>query len=110
MDDLVLIKKEHFPGPITRKLQFKWAGPYKIIEVLREGGGYIVKCPFTHKEIQRTAGKLKKFHGETELLLCPIEVEDVDTENVDTVNVDNLTPPARERREIRPPRRLIEEY
>ena len=119
LEDLVLVKQEQHQGAVTRKLSNKWKGPYKVVEILREGAAYILKCPFTSKELQRTAQKIKKYHPREEIIVEPFEVEEqinpveeqlvMNEEDHEEEQWENIVP-VRERRERRAPRRYIEEY
>ncbi len=65
------------------KLCVKWNGPYKVVEVLRDGGGYIVKDPFTGQMSQRAAEKVKTFGGSEEYVVEPQDTvfqADIETE------------------------------
>ena len=96
---LVWVKREvHDPG-VCRKLQPKWNGPYRVVEVLRDGGAYLLENLFTAQTLQRTAEKVKPYQGQEEWLVGP------DTSVSDVPEEDEVPPP----RLRRPPRRLIEE-
>ena len=96
---LVWVKREvHDPG-VCRKLQPKWNGPYRVVEVLRDGGAYLLENLFTAQTLQRTAEKVKPYQGQEEWLVVP------DTSVSDVPEEDEVPPP----RLRRPPRRLIEE-
>ncbi len=41
------------------------------MEVLRDGGGYVVKDPFTGQMLQRAAKKVKPFGGSEEYVVEP---------------------------------------
>ena len=75
-------------------------GPYKIVEVIRDGGSYVLENTFDGTRIQRAADKVKQYLGQDRVLL---EQEEV------------LMPPAveleeeRVPRQRRPPRRYVEE-
>ncbi len=56
---------------MCKKLCVKWNGPYKEVEVLRDGGGYIVKDQFTEQMVHRTAEKVKPFGGSEEYVVEP---------------------------------------
>ncbi len=40
VDQLVWVKKDYTTSVGDRKLEVKWVGPYKVKEVLRNGGAY----------------------------------------------------------------------
>ncbi len=98
---LVWVKKDYVTSLGDRKLGLKWVGPYKIKEVLREGGAYKLEDVFEGVVIQRAADKVKPYVGQVNILTQPREVfyqEDSEEED--------------ERRPVRnrvPPRRNIEE-
>ena len=96
---LVWVRRETTLPGTCRKLNPKWDGPYRVISVLREGGGYLLENVHTGQKLQRAAEKVKPCEGQEEWLLSPPEVPCVE-------EADNEPPPPRTRR---PPRRLIEE-
>ena len=83
----------------SRKLNPKWAGPYKTIEVFRDGGAYLLENIFTGQKVQRAAEKIKPYVGKEEWLLAPLEVSCAEE------NRDEPMPPRLRNR----PRRIIEE-
>lgn len=96
---LVWVRNERpLPGT-SQKLNCKWLGPYKVTEVIRDGGSYRLKNVFDQRVIQRAAEKIKPYCGEEQWLLMPQEV--VVPEN----DFSEHLPP----RQRVPPRRLIEE-
>ena len=98
MGALVWVKSEVPVGGTCRKLNLKWVGPYRVIQVLRGGGAYILQHPFNGQTVQRAAEKVKPFRERGEWVFGPQETyEPLPEEEVI---------PARERRA---PRRLIEE-
>ncbi len=84
---------------LCKKLCVKWNGPYKIVEVLRDGGGYIVKEPFTGQMLQRAAEKVKTFGGSEEYVVEP-------QDTVFQADLETEVLPPRVRR--RPPRYVEE--
>ena len=96
---LVWIKRETTESGVCKKLCVKWNGPYQVVEVLRNGGGYVVKDPFTGQMLQRAAEKVKPFCGEEEYV-----VESQDTVFHADLETEVLPPRVRKR-----PRRYIEE-
>ncbi len=96
---LVWVKREVNEPGVCKKLCAKWNGPYKVVEVLRDGGGYKVEDPFTGQMLQRAAEKVKTFGGSDEYVVEPQDTvfqADLETE---------VLPPRIRRR----PRRYIEE-
>ncbi|MPC55650.1 hypothetical protein E2C01_049593 [Portunus trituberculatus] len=77
---LVWVKRETTDSGVCKKLGVKWNELYKVIEVLRNRGGYVVTDPFTEQLLQRAAEKLKPFYGEEQYLLEPLFHADVETE------------------------------
>ncbi len=67
---LVWIKQEVNELGVCKKLCVK-NGPYRVVEVLRDGGGYVVKDPFTGQMLQRAAEKVKPFSGSEEYVVEP---------------------------------------
>ena len=96
---LVWVRKEVLNPGVCRKLQPKWDGPYRVVEVLREGGAYILENLFTGQKVQRTAEKVKPYHGQEEWLVKPDNIV------CDVEEADEPLPP----RLRKPPKRLIEE-
>ncbi len=88
------------PGT-SRKLNVKWLGPFKVIEVVRDGSLYVLENLFTAQRCQRVADKVKPYSGKEEWVLEPREV--IVPENQD-VEPAPLPPLVR-----RPPRRYNEE-
>ncbi len=79
---LVWVRKEVLNPGVSRKLQPKWDGPYKVVEVLRDGGAYLLENLFNGQKVQRTAEKVKPYQGPDEWLLQPDEtVGDVPEED-----------------------------
>ena len=96
---LVWVKRETGIPGTSRKLNVRWGGPYRVVEVIRGGGAYLVEDVFTGQKIQRAAEKIKVYHGDEGWILNPQErvfSEDHEEEPV---------PP----RQRRAPRRLIAE-
>ncbi len=88
------------PGT-SRKLNVKWLGPYRVIEVIRDGDVYLLENVFTHQAVQRAADKIKPYYGGEEWILEPQEVMVPEAEDSEP---EPLHP-----RNRRPPRRYIEE-
>ncbi len=100
-DRLVWVKKEVKDPGVNRKLCKKWLGPYKIIEVLREGSAYVVENTFDGVRIQRAAEKIKPYVGRDRILVQPEKIVD----STGSEDEDQLPP-----RQRRPVRRYIEEF
>lgn len=96
---LVWVKRETTESGVCKKLCVRWDGPYQVVEVLREGGGYVVKDPFSGKMVQRAAEKVKPYHSEEEYV-----VEAQDTVFQPDLETEVLPPRIRNR-----PRRYVEE-
>ncbi len=81
----------------------KWVGPYKVKEVLRNGGAYRLENVFDGVGVQRAADKVKPYTGQGDILVHPRELIFPD----DSDEEEEVEPrPVRERR---PPRRYGEE-
>ncbi len=61
---LVWVQKESTVPGTSRKLNVKWLGPYRVIEVIRDGGVYLLENLFTHQAVQRATDKIKPYHSE----------------------------------------------
>ncbi len=75
----------------------KWVGPYKVKEVLRQGGAYKLEDVFEGVVIQRAADKVKPYVGQDNILTQPREVfyqEDSEEED-EPRPVRNRVPPRR---------------
>ena len=68
---LVWVKRETTDLGVCKKLSVRWNGSYQVVEVLRNGGAYIVKDPFTSQQLQRVAEKINPFHGDEQWLIEP---------------------------------------
>ncbi len=103
VDQLVWVKKDYTTSVGDRKLGVKWVGPYKVKEVLRNGGANRLENVFEGTRVQRAADKVKPYAGQGDTLVQPREFifhDDSDEE-------EEVEPrPVRERR---PPRRSGEE-
>ncbi len=69
VDQLVWVKKNYTTSLGDRKLEVKWVGPYKVKEVLREGGAYRLESVFDGVRIQRAANKVKPYVGLDNILV-----------------------------------------
>ena len=96
---LVWVRKETAIPGTCRKLNVKWDGPYRVVEVKMDGSAYVLENVFTGTQIQRAAGQVKPYYGTEEWILEPLE-----TAFEPDSPVEQLPPRVR-----LPPRRLIEE-
>ena len=100
---LVWVKREApIPGTAT-KLNSKWLGPFKVVEVLQGGSMYIVENPYDGARKQRAAEKIRPYVSETNLIH---EIEEMDEVTTEEPNKSEAELPPRRRQ---PPRRLIEQ-
>ncbi len=118
---LVWVKKDYTISFCDRKLGVKWVGPYKVKEVLRDGGAYRLENVFDGVIIQRAADKVKPYVGRELILVQPREIyfrdDSEEEEEVEPRPVRECWPPRRYIEEVepkpvrerRPPRRYIEE-
>ena len=98
---LVWIKSEQQMLGTARKLNRRWKGPYKVIEVLQDGVAYVVENPFTKVQLRRAAEKVRPYMARYELISGMEEELDQSDDEED----QEILPP----RQRRPPWRLIEE-
>ena len=98
-ESLVWVKRETTDPGVCKKLCVRWDGPYRVVQVLREGGAYIVQNPFTGQKLQRAAEKIKPYYGDEQWLLEP-----QNTTFSPGIETEVLPPRVR-----RPPRRYLEE-
>ncbi len=103
VDQLVWLKKDYTMSVGDRKLGVKWVGPYKVKEVLRDGGAYRLENVFGGTLVQRAADKMKPYIGQQNILVRPRELISRD----DSEEEEEL--PTRPERERRPPVRYGEE-
>ncbi len=103
VDQLFLVKKDYTTSLGDRKLGVKWVGPYKVKEVLQNGGAYRLENVFDGVGIQRAADKAKPYIGQGDILVQPRELSFRD----DSDEEGEVEP--RPVRESRPPRRYGEE-
>ncbi len=103
VDQLVWVKKDYTTSVGDRMLGVKWVGPYKVKEVLRDGGAYRLENVFDGVRIQRAADKVKPYLGQEDVLVQPRELILRD-ESEEEGEVEPR--PVRERR---PPRRYGED-
>ena len=97
------VKREApIPGTAT-KLNSKWLGPFKVVEVLQGGSMYIVENPYDGARKQRAAEKIRPYVSETNLIPEIEEMDEVTTEEPNKSEAE--LPPRRQQ----PPRRLIEQ-
>ncbi len=86
-----------------RNLGVKWVGPYKVKEVLRDGGAYRLENVVEGTRVQRAVDKIKPYIGQEDILVRPRELVFRD----DSKDEEEMPPrPVRERR---PPVRYGEE-
>ena len=97
-NDLVLVRCESTIPGTSRKLNQKWKGPFRVIEVRHGGSTYIVENTFNGQRFQRAAEQLKPFNGVDGWIVEPVE---------EMTEIEE--PPELPPRERRRPRRLIEE-
>ncbi len=103
VDQMVWVKKDYTTSLGDRKSGVKWVGPYKVKEVLRNGGAYRLENVFDGVRIQRAADKVKLYIGQGDILVQPRELMFPD----DSDEEDGVE--ARPVRECRPPRRYGKE-
>ena len=97
--DLVWVKSvTPVPGS-CRKLNLRWNGPYKVVEVIRGGSAYLLEHSRTGQRLQRAADQIKVVHGADEWVVGTFESVK------ETPNEEEPLPP----RVRRAPRRFIEE-
>ncbi len=95
---LVWVRKETpLPGR-CKKLNARWDGVYRVLEVVMDGSVYVVNI-FTGRRVQHAAEQAKPYLGEEEWLMDPLE------ESMEPDSELEPVPP----RTRKPPRRLIEE-
>ena len=103
---LVWVRVEHTMPGTCSKLNPRWKGPYKVVEVRNDGVGYVVENLYTGARIQRAAEKLRPFVSRGNIIPEMVEEPDpVRDEVEDEVDLTVSLPP----RVRRPPPRLIEE-
>ncbi len=103
VDQLVWVKEDYTTSVGDGKLGVKVVGPYKVKEVLGNGGAYRLENVFEGTRVQRAADKVKPYTGQEDILVQPRELDFRD----DTEEEEEVEPrPVRERR---PPRRYGEE-
>ncbi len=98
---LMWIRNESTVPGTSRKLNVKWLGFFRVIEVIRDGGAYLLENVFTHQKCQRAADKVNPYYSEEEWILEPQEVIVPEAEDSEP---EPLPPRTR-----RPPHRYIEE-
>ncbi len=96
---LVWVKKDYTTSVNDQKLGVKWIGPYKVKEVLRQGGAYRLENVFDGVVVQRAADRVKPYVGREGVLLQQQVVfrqEDSEQdEEVETRPVRQRRPPER---------------
>ena len=68
---LVWVRREVLLPDTSKKLDLKWNGPYKVVEVIRESSAYVLENLFNRQKVQRTAEKVKPYCGSEEWLTTP---------------------------------------
>ncbi len=74
VDQIVWVKKDYTTSLGDRKSGVKWVGPYKVKEVIRNGGAYRLENVFDGVRIQRAANKVKPYVGQGDILVQPREL------------------------------------
>ncbi len=96
---LVWVKKDYTFSVNDRKLGVKWIGPYKVKEVLRQGGAYRLENVFDGVMVQREADKVKPYVGREGVFVQTQEVfgqeDSGQEEEVETRPVRARRPPER---------------
>lgn len=99
VDSLVWVKNETQVPGTSKKLNVKWLGPYKVVEVVRDGSTYLLKNVFNDNLIERAANKVKPYYGDEQWLINMQEhsenVPDIITEGIRTRGARNIVPPSR---------------
>ena len=98
---LVWVKREVTTPGTSRKLNTKWLGPFKVVEVLRGGSAYILEdLQRPGRRIHRAAEKVKKCVGDGEFLIGDVDNEEDEIDEI---------PKARLARQRLPPIRYRED-
>ncbi len=105
---LVWVKRVYVTFQTYEKLGLKWAGPYKVKEVVRGGGAYVVESTFDGTTIRRAAGKIKPYRGGEGILVQPQEVVSLSDSDVAESETEREVK-RRPVRECRPPRTYVEQ-
>ncbi len=71
---LVWVKSESSLSGTCEKLNLKWLGPYRVIEVIRGGSAYVLENVFDGRILLRAAEKVKHYCGSEEWITAPREV------------------------------------
>ncbi len=74
VDQLAWVKKDYTMSVGDRELEVKRVPPYKVKEVLRDGGAYILDNVFEGTRVQRAADKTKPYIGQENILVWPREL------------------------------------
>lgn len=96
------VRTEHTIPGTASKLNPRWRGPYKIIEVLQDGLAYMCENQFTGQRIQRAAEKVRPYVARQGIIP---NLQDAPVEAQEDSDEEEPQPP----RHRRPLRRLIEE-
>ncbi len=103
INQLVWVKKDYTTSLSDRKLGVKWIGPYKVKEVLRDGGAYRLESVFDGVTTQRAADKIKSYIGSEGIF---VQLQEVFFQREEEEEDEEEPRPVRE---CRPPRRYIED-
>ena len=98
---LVWVKSETPLHGTCAKLNAKWKGPYRVIEVIRNGQVYVLEDPYSGKCVQRAADKIKQY------ISCHQIIPEAE-ELVESVILEEEEDQGRPPRHRQPPRRYIE--
>ena len=66
---LVWVKSETPSSGTCAKLNAKWKGPYRVIEIIRNGQVYVLEDPYSGKCVQRADDKIKQYISRHEIFL-----------------------------------------
>ena len=111
---LVWVRNETITPGTSRKLNPRWTGPFKVIEVYRDGAKYKLQNLFDDTVIERTVDKIKPYIDDEKWLvepqeLTPDEPADVSMEAPPESAPSEVEPVGRPQRKVVPPLRLLEE-
>ena len=102
------------PQEPVEKLNPRWTGPFKVIEVYRDGAKYKLQNLFDDTVIERTVDKIKPYIDDEKWLVEPQELTldepaDVSMEVPPESAPSEVEPVERPKRKVVPPPRLLEE-
>ncbi len=96
---LLWVKKDYTTSVNDRKFGVRWIGPYKVKEVLRQGGAYRLENVFDGVMVQRVADRVKQYVGREGVLVQQQEVfgqeDNEQEEELETRPVRQRRPPER---------------